>query len=140
MFEFLESINNIQQLPRLISKCVVSQQLRTAQPSFDYFQFRHPPSAIELSTCGYEPVIWHSILLPVVPPTLCLLNKKTEINVLYAQIIKNNIVRSQPIFKYFFEILTLTGCVFTMRRISVSANNALCCTTCIHAVYMPYSK
>ena len=37
--------------------------------------------------------------------------------------------------------LTLTGCLFTMRRMSVSANTALCCTTCIHVVYcMLYSK
>ena len=37
-------------------------------------------------------------------------------------------------------ILILTGCAFTMRRISVSANTAPRCTTCIHAVYMLYSK
>ena len=30
------------------------------------------------------------------------------------------------------HVLTLTGCVFTMRRIVVSANTALRCTTCIH--------
>ena len=40
----------------------------------------------------------------------------------------------------FSNILTLTGCVLTMRRISGSANTALRCTTCIHVVYMLYSK
>ena len=36
------------------------------------------------------------------------------------------------------EILTLAGCVFTKRRMSVSANTALRCTTCI--AYILYSK
>ena len=38
------------------------------------------------------------------------------------------------------QILTLTGGVYTMRRISGSANTTLRCTTCIHVACMLYSK
>ena len=34
------------------------------------------------------------------------------------------------------HLLTHAGCFFTMRRMSVSANTALRCTTCIYVVYM----